>query len=245
MFKLLEDLQKQGSEFFKNFENRLLESNTFNILKEKYQSLDLRKQKFIKYALISCVFAFIVYLPVSYLFSSIGSWSDFKQKYSLSLQLLKTRGKGAGLLSQSKEDLKMKINRVIEKYSSDPYEITDTTALFPSAKSVRQVDFSIHLDHLNIKQAVRLGAELMALPQIRLSGISLSENKTYEKHYDMIYSLEAFVSQSDNSRTPVIKRRPVKLKKDSSNPIKKDREELTDEPVPKRKTRKRKAVGDQ
>ena len=243
MFELLKDFQKQGIELFKNFENRFLESNTFNVLKEKYQSLNMGQQKLIRYFLILFLLVSVLYLPVSYLFSSIGSWSDFKQKYVLSLELLKFRKTSSSLLKQDEESLKIKINRVVEKYSADGFEITDANKPFPKVKSVRQVDFSISLKHLNIKQAVRLGTELHALPQMRLAEISLLENIEYPKHYDIIYKLESFVSKSGKDRVPVIKRRSVKEKLDSSNNIESDTKDIGNKTAKKRK--KRKAVGDQ
>ncbi|MCZ0932043.1 MAG: hypothetical protein OXJ52_02705 [Oligoflexia bacterium] len=246
MFKLLKDFQKQGIELFKNFENRLSESNAFNVLKEKYQSLNRGQQKLIKYFLIFFIFVSVIYLPVSYLFSSMGTWSDFKQKYILSLELLKVRNKSSSFFNLSEEDLKVKIDRVVEKYSAGDFKVVDKNKPFPKAKSIRQVDFSIDLKHLNIKQAVRLGAELNALPQMRLNAVSLEENAEYPKHYDITYQLEAFVSKG-RDQAPVIKRRPVHKKKESSSPIKSDTKALGNENFKKRKNRavrKRKAVGD-
>ena len=177
MFKLLKNLQTQGLEFLKNLENRFSESNTYNILKEKYQSLNVGQQKLIKYFLIAFLSLCIFYFPVSHLLSSIVSWSDFKQKYSLSLELLKARNKRSSFLRFSKEELKTKINKAVEKYSSDNFKIIDSKKPFPKAKSIRQMDFSVHVKHLNIKQAVKLGTELNSAPQMRLSEISLEESE--------------------------------------------------------------------
>ena len=271
MFKLLKNLQKQGIELFENFENRFSESNTFNLLKEKYQSLSLSQQKLLKYALLAFIFISVIYLPVSYMFSSIGSWSDFKQKYMLSLELLRVRGKGADFLNQSEEALKIKISKVIERYSSEGFEITDKKRHFSKAKSVRQVDFNISLKHLNIKQAVKLGIELHDLQQARLIEISLSESAEYAKHYDLIYKLEAFVSRANKAQAPVIKRQPrqkvkeragesadkgqasvikrqpITRQKKSSIQTEDKTDGLENQPIQKRekrKVRKRKAVGD-
>ena len=272
MLKLLKNLQKKGVDLLKNFENRFSESNTFNVLKEKYQSLNMGQQKLIKYFLIVFLFVFVFYFPVSKMFSSILSWSEFKQKYSLSLELLKTRNKNSSFLNLSETDLKMKINRVVKKYSDIGFEIVDKSRPFLKAKSVRQVDFRVSLKHLNIKQIVRLGTELHALPQMRLDEISLEENKKYPKHYNITYKLAAFVSKGP-FKTPAI-RRPInkktdRSKKDRDNILnledraiqkrnkkidqsKKDRDNilnLEDKAIQKRNKkrakRKRKAVGDQ
>ena len=239
MFKLLKNLQIQGFEFLKNLENRFSESNAYNVLKEKYQSLNVGRQKLIKYFLIAFLFLSIFYFPVSHLFSSIVSWSSFKQKYNLSLDLLRARNKSSSFLRLSKEELKAKINKAVEKYSSNDFKIIDSGKPFPKAQSVRQVDFSVGLEDLNIKQAVKLGAELNVLPQMRLSEISFEESKEYPKHYDITYKLEAFVSKS-KGKTPVIRRKPVKKKSNRSNRV--NNVDLEDKAV-KKKARKKREKG--
>ena len=245
MFSQLKDLQKRAIELFKNFESRLSESNAFNILKEKYQSLNIRRQKLIKYFLILFICGAIVYFPLSYLFSSISSWSDFKQKYSLSLDLLKVRSKKNSFLLLSKEGLRVKIKKTAEKYSDSEFEITDKIQSFPQEKSLRQLDFRVSFKYLNVRQAVRLGTELNALPQMRLNEIILEENKEYPKHYDMTYQLLAFVSKR-NSRPAVIKRRPINRKKRNQTGSVKNKiiniEDKADQKIRKRKPRKRKTL---
>ena len=247
MFKLLKDFQKQGIGLLKSFENRFSESNTFNVLKEKYQSLNLRQQKIIKYLFVFVIFVSVVYLPMSYLFSSVSSWTDFKQKYILALDLLQVRNKRSSFFYLSEEDLQIKINRMIGKYSVDDFEVVASNQAFPKAKSIRQVNFSVDLKNLNIKQAVKLGTELNALPQMRLSEISLEESVEYPKHYDIAYKLEAFVSRSGRGQAPVIKRRPINTKRKSSSQIKSDTKALGNKNLKRRKNRtvrKRKAIGD-
>ena len=87
MFKKLNDLKKQLSEKWKNFESRVLESNTFNLLREKYQSLDILQQKLIKYLIVFFIVAVLAYLPLFYFFSSSSQWGDFKEKQAISLGL--------------------------------------------------------------------------------------------------------------------------------------------------------------
>ena len=247
MFNQFKNLQKQAIELFKNFENRLSESNAFNILKEKYQSLNIRRQKLIKYFLILFIFGAIVYFPLSYLFSSVSSWSDFKQKYSLSLDLLQARSKKKSALFLSEEDLRMKIRRIAEKYTDSDFEMTDKIKPFPQGKSTRQLSFRIRFKYLNVRQAVRLGTELNALPQIRLNEIILEENKEYPKHYDSTYQLLAFVSKK-KPRPSVIKRRPIERKKGNQNDSIKNttinKEDKADQKIRKRKARPRKTLED-
>ncbi|MCY4321256.1 MAG: hypothetical protein OXC37_02470 [Bdellovibrionaceae bacterium] len=213
MLKILHELKKRIIDFLKNFENRFLESNVFNILKEKYQSLNIKRQKLIKYLLIVFIFILIVYIPISNLFSSIGSWMDFKQKYALSLDLLSFRDIRSSLFKDDKAGLKMKVENITKKYTEESVLVTNKNLSFPKAKSVQKVLFSFKLKHLNIKQAIRLGAELQTLPQARLAEIILSENKKYIKHYDVSYKLVAFISNSNANQAPIVKRDPISSRK--------------------------------
>ncbi len=220
MFKQLENLKKQLLEKWRNFENRLLESNTFNILKEKYQSLDILQQKLIKYSSIVFVLIILVSLPFSYFVSSSSYWRDFKVRHNLSLELLKIRQKVSySVFRYSKGQLKNAIERLIQKYSTAEFKITDQRILLPEEKSIYQMDFNIQVPHLNIKQAVSLGTELNNLSQARLSSITIEENKAFPKHYDVAYRVSAFIVKGRNKnispgqRQPPSRSRKMNIKK--------------------------------
>ena len=196
MNEKLRDLKKQLIEVWKNFENRLSESHSFNLLKERYQSLNIGKQKLIKYCFVFFIFSVLVYFPLSYFFSSVLHWGEFKEKQTLSLDLLKMRNKISSSLFQFSQDhLKNKIERTVKKYSSFDFTVKDKRTVHPKGDSIYQVDFEIQLKHLNVKQAVKLGTELHNLSQSRLKSIIMEENKGFSKHYDVTYKVSSFVSK--------------------------------------------------
>ena len=198
MIELFKDLKKQLIENGKNFENRFLESHSFNILKEKYQSLNMGKQKLVKRLSIFFIFAVLAYFPLSYFFSSVFYWREFKEKQALSLDVLKMRAKVySSIFRYSQDQLKSKISGIVTKYSSVDFKIEDKKALFSKGDSVGQIDFQIQLSHLNIKQAIKLGTELNNLSQARLSSITMEESKEYPKHYDVTYKVSAFISKEE------------------------------------------------
>ena len=217
MNQKFKNLKNQLNENWKNLENRFLESNSFNHLKEKYHSLDVKRQKLIKYLLIFFIFSAIVYFPLSYFFSSVVSWQEFKEKRSLSLEILKMRNKiSSSVFRYSQVQLKNKIQRTINQYSNANFQIEDKRMLFQEEESIEQIDFDIHLKHMNIKQAVRLGTELHHLDQAYLSSITMEENKEFPKHYDVTYKISAFVLKNNTTDFYLRKKEPTRRRKTPS-----------------------------
>lgn len=214
MLSIIKKLQKQLLELWKAFENRLLESHYFNLLTEKYQSLNISTQKAIKYFSIFLFLCAILYLPLSYFISSTGSWRDIKSKYNLSLQMLKIREKKSSPFLQGKESfVTMKINQAIQKYSKeDNFTLNQKDKKFAKSKSIRQVDFDIKVPHLNIRQATQLGADLHALPQVLLKSITFTESEEHPKHYEIQYELSAFFFKKSLVK-PTVKQKKEKRKK--------------------------------
>ena len=197
--------------------NRLLESNSFNHLKEKYQSLDVKRQKLIKYLFVFFIFSALAYFPLSYFFSSVVSWQEFKEKRSLSLEILKMRNKiSSSVFRYSQNQLKSKIQRIIDQYSNANFQIKDRRTMFQEGESIEQIDFDIQLKHINIKQAVRLGTELHHLDQARLSSITMEENKEFPKHYDVTYKISAFVLKNNTTDFSSKKKKPTRRRKTPS-----------------------------
>lgn len=230
MFKKFEGLKKQLFEKWQNFESQLLESNTFNLLKEKYQSLDIFQQKLIKHLLTLSIVVILAYFPVSYLLSSLSHWKELKEKQNLSLELLQIRNQiSSSAFPYSQNQIKSQIEQIVRKYSSSPFKLQDKRKLLQSDSSIYQIDYNIHLKHLNVKQAIRLGTELHNLYQTRLSSITMTENKEFSKHYDVAYQVSSFVGEKINN-TPQLQ--PVGRQKPFSNPNPTPAKNKTSKPKP-------------
>ena len=211
MFQYIEIIKKRLFEGWKNFESRFLESNSFNLLKERYQSLSIFKQKSIKYIVIGLFFISFVYLPFSYFISSSSYWAEFKEKQSLVLKLLRIRKKIPFSASPlSKNQMNSRIKEVINKYSGSHFTLKGKKHL-PSVKdSIYELHFDVQVEHLNIKQIIRLGTDLHNLSQTQLKTIKLEENKKYLNHYDVFYKLVTFSfkeKESFNKRKKSLKKK--------------------------------------
>ena len=241
MFKRLEELKKQGLEKWQNFENHLLESNTFNILKERYQSLDLFQQKLIKYLSSLSIILILSYFPLSYLLSSLSYWKEMKEKQNLSLELLQVRNRiSFSAFPYSQNQLKSQIENIIRKYSTSSFQLQDKRRSLQPGSSIYQIDYDIHLKHLNVKQAIKLGTELHNLYQARLSSITMTENKDFPKHYDVAYQVSSFVGKKTNPLSrplrgqkplPTLKKPISESKKLKPKPFQRSRPTLKQKPL--------------
>ena len=209
MLNLFIRLKKEFVELYQRLESQVLASNSFNILKERYQSLSLLNQKLIKVFLMTLFFVIVLYFPLYYISSSSVSWLELKKKYKLSIELLKVREKSSfSNMKSTKKLLKNRINDTVQKYSTEDIQIKESSKQDSQFDFVEQVTFKVDVSYLNIRQAIRLGTELEAISQIRLKELSFKENTQYKNRYDIYYNLSGFViSEKLNSKPKRIKKR--------------------------------------
>lgn len=198
---LFENFKKLAFEIYKNLENKLTASNSFNLLKEKHQSLSRVRQKQITFFIMLCLFCVVMYLPVTHFLSSSSNLKEFKAKQNLSFKLLKIRSKiSTPTFHASRKHIKQKIKYIVKKYSLDTFEIKDTRKNI-AEHFLYKLQFDIQVKHLNVKQFIRLGTELNALDQSYLVGLKIEENQKHLKHYDVNYTLDSFFLKKTSKKT--------------------------------------------
>ena len=187
MKKHTETLKKLLDQFWENFQDKLNESHLFNLLKERYESLSIARQKTIKYIIGTGLLLLILVIPVFYLTSSFSYWSEFKVKYRLSQRLLKLRTSPTAFQSaRSPSAVKQTMERLIKKYRPEGWSLKHKPGKNKES-SVKTEVFEIKVDHLNIKQVIQLGTDLNALPSVRLESLQIRESAQYTNHYDTTY----------------------------------------------------------
>ena len=209
-----EILKKQLEQFWENLQNKLTESHLFNLLKEKYESLNIIQQKAIKYITGIVLLLLILVMPLFYLTSSLSHWNEFKIKYQLSQRLLKLRTNPTAFHStRSSASIKQAMERLIKKYRAEGYSLKSKST--GSRKSqVKTEVFEIKVDHLNIKQVIQLGTDLNVLPSVRLESLQIRESAQYANHYDTTYEAHHYLMERLNRRPRVsAKQQKSKLKK--------------------------------
>lgn len=209
-----EILKKQLEQFWENFQDKLHESHLFNLLKEKYESLNIIQQKAIKYTTGIALLLLILVMPLFYLTSSLSYWNEFKIKYQLSQRLLNLRTNPTAFHStRSSASIKQAMEKLIKKYRTEGYSLKSKPK--GSRKSqVKTEVFEIKVDHLNIKQVIQLGTDLNVLPSVRLESLQIRESTQYANHYDTIYEAHHYFMERSHRRPRVsAKQQKSKLKK--------------------------------
>ena len=150
------------------FQNRINESNTFNLLNEKYQILPVLQKNLLKYGFLILILCGVIFIPLSHFYSSLSSWSEFQEKRKLSLKLLKIRNHTrASLLGDSEFRMQRKISDIVGKYENEKYLITKKTfPFFKKIKKIKKSDFEVEVKHLNVRQLIRLGTDFASSSQV-------------------------------------------------------------------------------
>ncbi len=191
MFQKLKEIKKQLLYYLEHIQSRIIESNSFNVLKEKYQSRSLFHQKMIKYGSLSLIIFLVSFIPLYYFHLSSEHWSEFKEKRELSLDLLKVRNHKSIFSNVSEFRLRQDITNIIKKYKEKGYLIKDKP--IPSKeKNLKKVVYEVKVDHLNIRQAVQMGMELNDILPAHLSSLIMKESDLYPKHYDVSFELSVY-----------------------------------------------------
>ena len=199
MSQKFEEIKNQFLYYLEHIQNRIIESNTFNALKEKYQSRSLLHQRFIKYGLVSVIVFLISFIPVYYFYLSSEHWSEFKEKRRLSLDLLKVRNYRSHFSDISEYKMNQNISNIVKRYRDKNYSIKDKGV--PSEeKNLKKVIYEIQVDHLNIRQAVQIGMELNDIPPAHLFSLVMRESHIYPKHYDVTFEMSVYFHKIKNSK---------------------------------------------
>ncbi len=216
MFQKLGEIKKQLLYYVEHIQSRIIESNTFNALKEKYQSYSLFHQKIIKYGIVSVIVFLISFIPFYNFYLSSKYWSEFKEKRKLSLDLLRVRNYKSNFLDLSEYKLRQDVVRIIKKYKEKDYSIKDNPV--PSKeKNLKKVIYEVKVNHLNIRQAVQMGVELHNILSAHLSSLQMQESDLYPKHYDVSFELSVYFSKAKKMRESSRVRPKMEGRKKPSN----------------------------
>ena len=204
-----EILKKQLKQFWENLQNKLNESHLFNLLKERYESLNTIQQKTLKYITGTALLLLILVMPLFYLISSLSYWNEFKVKYQLSQRLLNLRTNPTAFHStRSSASIKQAMEKLIKKYRTEGYSLKNKKGGNRKSQIKTEV-FEIKVDHLNIKQVIQLGTDLSVLPSVRLESLQIKESTQYANHYDTTYEAHHYFMERLNRR-PRISAKPRK-----------------------------------
>ena len=241
--KRLKEIFNSLNEMRKQLEDQITQSNAFNLLKERYESLSLFSQSLIKKSLIGFLLLILIFPPASYFLSSVKPWQELKNNQTLSSDIFKMRQQTKpDAFKKTKIELEALVKSVVERYAVDFFSVEEI--LEKNKKRLGRLSsfqFEVQVKAFNVKQAISLAAELKNLPQMKLQSLRLEENKEYPKRYDVKYGLSSFVlsrGAKKQNRERVRSKREKNKKEDMKKEGKKER--LKRKPLP----RKRVSPGD-
>ena len=217
MSQKFKEIKKQFLYYLEHIQSRIVESNAFNIFKEKYQSYSLFHQKIIKYGFVGLVILLISFIPSYYFYLSSEHWSEFKEKRELSLGLLRVRSYQSTYSNVSSYRLQQNISDIIKKYKEKDYVIKDKP-ISSKEKKIKKIIYEVKVNHLNIRQVIQMGSELNDILSAYLSSLIVEESNLYPKHYDVSFELSAYFHKIKKSPRPRMKNQNKKsrFKKDDT-----------------------------
>lgn len=189
----IKEFQKTLSKAIAIPQEWLEENPTYNLIKEKYQALTPFKQRLIKFITTIILIGVILFLPISYFISSVKHELEFKEKKSLALKLLRLHANPTPPFPQvSQLNMRKRISDIIVKYQRQNYVIKNQIVPQNKKLKLKQISFSIQVDHLNIKHVTQLGAELKQLPFVKMHSLEIEESTQYKNYYDVNYVISFF-----------------------------------------------------
>ena len=202
MFSQFDNLKKRFLLQIELAEDRIRESDSFNLLKERFQALPQQRRRLIKRGAFGLILLAALGLPLSFLYSSSSRLKDFREKDRLSRALLKT-GSPSAFSSHQKSvaEVKKQLSGFAQRHAEEgggptvkdlgAFKISKDESQGVSGNvTAHQMDLSV--PRLNIKQAVSLGERISRLPFLKIRKLRLKENFSAENHYDAAFSVVFF-----------------------------------------------------
>ena len=204
MLSQLNSLKKRLLLQIEAAEERVRESDGFNLLKERFQALSPNRRRLVKRLALALIVLPAVGLPLSFLYSSSKHLRDFKEKDSLARALLRVESGSAfpshrKTVAEARKLLGGLAKRHTEGEGGGEERVQDLGSFalekedglgFAGDDEVKGHQMKVSVPRLNIKQAVSLGEKIGKSLIVRK--LRLKENSSYENHYDAEFSVVFF-----------------------------------------------------
>ena len=203
MFSQLDNLKKRLLLQIELAEDRIRESDGFNLLKERFQALPRRRRRLIKHCLFGLILLSAIGLPLSFLYSSSKRLGEFREKDRLSRALLRT-GSPAAFPSYQKSaaEARKQLSALAQRHAGEEgglnikdlgdFKISKGEIKGKGGGSVRGRQMEMSVSRLNIKEAASLGERISRFRSLKIRKLRLKENPSYENHYDAVFSVVFF-----------------------------------------------------
>ncbi len=207
----LSDVKDQIKEKFLELFGKIQESQVYNNIAEKYETLSPGAQKGIVSGGVILGFLILVSIPISYYSSS----SSAIEEYDNTRQLIRALLRASRIASESSnlpalissEELKARIQNDLSSFQLLPEQVGGVSDLesdkmgSPLApSSISQSGVGLSLKKLNLKQVVDIGFQLQNInPSVKLAGLEVVAGTPDPHYFDVLYKLVVFTLPSISS----------------------------------------------
>lgn len=220
MQELLTTVKEKSTEFF----DKIKESELYQKLDEKYNSLSPRGQKITRYAAVVFFILLLLFYPLSHFSISKDLITEYESKRDLIRDMFKTYRESSGQvhmpLAPSSNQLIDQVKNQLNAAQLLPQQIRSISSIEPEGKLIPKnlVEHvvSVELSDLNLRQTVEIGTQLANIStSIKLKDLSISANPQRSGYFDVVYKIYAFnIPQPPQEAAPDIE--PVKGKKNKA-----------------------------
>lgn len=222
----LEELKDQIVSSAKSTWEKIQESEAYNQLNDKYQSLSPTGQKTTQALVALMIAGFVFYSPISQLQISGELLTQFEDKRSLIRDLFKTYRESSSHLQMppapQSPELISSIQSSLQSAKLIPEQIISVDAsqaegrLIPS--SLQQAVVEVKLAKLNLRQVVDIGLQLANISQaVKVKDMLMQANAEMAGYFDVSYKLYALKvpeTLPEPPPEPVSKKKPSKSQDD-------------------------------
>lgn len=191
---------------------KITDSAVYNICLEKYESLDIHHQKWIQFTVFLGAFSFLLFIPASILWSSLGLTKEFKVKKQLIFSLLQKDPQFASM-SLSPSEFNSRISMIVSQFKSSPKEDVQIKPLSGAAlipyqlKKLKYFGKLIQVNNVNVEDAVKIGSLLEKIaPSVKLIQLKLTESSDEDNYFNVVFSLIYFHTPQSKKISPILKK---------------------------------------
>ncbi len=205
MNQKLEDLKEQALEQGRAYWEKIQESNIYIQLKEKYDELPSKYQKYIKYGAAFFIVYFVLSFPLGWLGESSNSINEYQKKRKLLSNILSVQSELQSAPqappSVDASSLESKVKSALENMNINEEQIKETSATPPRAvtdsnilpSGIRESSLQVRIEKLNLTQVVSVGRRLQNLsPGAKLIDMEVLANKEDDHYFDLRLRLASF-----------------------------------------------------
>ncbi|MBK7963802.1 MAG: hypothetical protein IPK04_22965 [Bdellovibrionales bacterium] len=205
---MIQDLKDNIVGSASQLKDRILESSTFNQLKDRYENLSPFGQKGALVATILIFLVLLFYWPLSSLSSSFDYVNEFEGKRDLIRELLKVTKEASELPALPQAPPLAQVQMTLENYVRDANllpeqfrgvtQIRTNSKLIPESRS--QGSVKAEFSKLNLRQIVQLSSQMQNLgASVKMSSLRIEANSELSQYFDLVLTFTSL-------KVPVITR---------------------------------------